>query len=232
MDEQDETAPRDTRAERVQQLLTVPVLAAALVSVPAVFLTTTSGTTKLIGVALNWMSLAVLFGESAALLWASGSIRTWMRRYRAQLTVLGVAVPAVVLAVGPVQILRLLFAVGAFRILRVGRIVRAGRVINRRLRWQGRRARWLVAGAMALALVFVGIVLADPESRTRRVIEWLLERAGVAGTVLIGLAVAALASCLVVAVRHRARRPHGARWSRVFRAWRSPATAPVRRRSG
>lgn len=116
---------RDARAGEVEGRLAIPVLVAALVSVPAVFLTTTGGTTAVIGRVLNWLSLVVLLGESAVLLWLSRDVLAWLRNYRWQLIVTAVAVPAVVFVLGPVQILRLLLAVGALRILRAGRILRA-----------------------------------------------------------------------------------------------------------
>ena len=84
------TAPDDDRARRIQQSLAVPVLAAALLSIPAVFLTTAPGLPGVVGRVLNWLSLAVLVGESAALLWFSGSVRLFVRRYRAQLLIVAI----------------------------------------------------------------------------------------------------------------------------------------------
>lgn len=179
----------DDRAEYVRERLTIPVLVAALVSVPAVFLAATPGLTGLIGRVLNWVSLSVLLGESLVLLWLSGSVRTWIRRYRAQLIIVGVTVPAVVFAVGPVQILRLLLAVGAFRILRVRRIVRAGHVIVRRTGLPGHRGRWVLVGVSLLAGVFATLVLIDPRSRSRRTLYWVTEHLGVGGTVVAALGV-------------------------------------------
>lgn len=193
-------------AERMEQRLAIPVLVAALVSVPAVFLTTTTGATALIGVVLNWASLAVLIGESVVLLWLSGSVSTWLRRYRWQILVAVAAIPAVVFLVGPVQILRLVLAISAIRVFRAGRIVRAARVVIDKAGLGRRRGRWLLAGAGVLAAGFVAIVLADPESRSRKTLLWLLEQLGALPALLLMLATLGLVAIVVALVRRRRSR--------------------------
>jgi hypothetical protein len=193
----------DSRAERVEQRLAIPVLIAALVSVPAVFLTTTDdATTVVIGKVLNWASLVVLLGESVVLLWFSRDIAAWVRTHRWKLLVTVAAIPAVVFVVGPVQILRLILSIGALRVLRAGRILRAGRVIRRRAGLTGKRGHWVIGGVTALAAAFVAIVLADPTSRSRRMTDWILEHFGVLPAVLAGLIAA---GAVFVVVRHRSR---------------------------
>ncbi|WP_028661704.1 hypothetical protein [Saccharomonospora saliphila] len=191
------TGPDDPRSARVQDKLAVPVLSAALVSVPAVFLATTPGVTGLIGSVLNWLSLSVLLGESFVLLWVSGSVRTWVYRYRAQLLVVALTIPAVVFVVGPVQILRLVLTLGAFRILRVRRIMRAGWVIVHKAGLHDRRGHWVLAGVGVLATVFALVVLSDPASRSRKVLDHLVAHLGAPGTALAALGV--LCAGLVVA---------------------------------
>ncbi|PRX48275.1 hypothetical protein B0I33_10489 [Prauserella shujinwangii] len=193
---------RNARAEEVEQRLAGPVLVAALVSVPAVFLSTASGPTAVIGTVLNWASLAVLLGESVLLLVLSRDVAAWIRDHRWHLLVAGVTVPAVVFLVGPVQILRLVLSIGALRVLRAGRIVRAGRVLRRRLGWRHHRGRWLLGGATVLAAAFVTIVLADPTSRSRHVTDWVLDHVGVAPVLAAGLL---LAVGTAVVVRYRRR---------------------------
>ncbi|MGW9308320.1 hypothetical protein ACWGPQ_09940 [Saccharomonospora azurea] len=193
------------RAHHVQQRLTVPVLAASVVSVPAVFLATTPGTLGVVGTVLNWLSLAVLVGESLALLWASGNLRTYVQRYRPQLIVVGITVPAVVFVVGPVQVLRLLLAAGTFRILRVRRILRAGRIVVHRTGLDGRLGRWVLAAATVLALSFSAVVLADPESRSRRLLDHVVDALGVGGAALLALGVATVGLCVTVLVRRDTR---------------------------
>ncbi|MBB3661511.1 hypothetical protein FB384_000415 [Prauserella sediminis] len=178
------------RADEFERKLTIPVLIAALASIPAVFLTRAGGTAAAIGTVLNWASVSVLVGESVVLLWLEGSVRRWLRRYRWQLLVVAAAVPAVVFVIGPLQVLRLVLLLGGFHILRARRIVNAGRVVVERLGLGQRRARWVLAGVIVLAGVFSLIVLADPDSRSRHVVDWFLEHVGVPGTVLAGIAAA------------------------------------------
>lgn len=178
------------RADEFERKLTVPVLIAALASIPAVFLTRAGGAAAAIGTVLNWASVAVLIGESVGLLWLEGSVRRWLQRYRWQLLVVAAAVPAVVFVIGPLQVLRLVLLLGGFHILRARRIVNAGRVVVERLGLGQRRARWVLAVVVVLAGAFSLIVLADPESRSRHVVDWFVERVGVPGTVLAGVAVA------------------------------------------
>lgn len=195
------TDPDDPRIERVQEKLAVPVLSAALVSVPAVFLATAPGITGLIGAVLNWISLSVLLGESFVLLWASGSVRTWVRRYRLQLLVVGLTIPAVIFVVGPVQILRLLLTLGAFRILRVRRILSAGQVIIEKAELSAHRGRWVLAGVVLLAGAFAAMVLADPESGTRRVLTWIVDHLGAGGTAVAAVGLAAVGLAVTVLLR-------------------------------
>ncbi|EIE97892.1 hypothetical protein [Saccharomonospora glauca] len=200
-----EIDPHDHRTQRVQQRLAVPVLSAAVVSVPAVFLATTPGTPGVIGTVLNWLSLAVLMGESVALLWASGSLHAYLRRYRAHLVVVGLTVPAVVFLVGPAQVLRLLLALGAFRILRVRRILRAGKVIVHRTGLDGRRGRWVLTAVTLLAVGFAAVVLANPESRTRRALDRVVDLLGVGGTALAALGVTTIGLVVLVLLRRDTR---------------------------
>lgn len=179
------------RAERWEERLAIPVLAAALVSVPAIFLvTTTDGVSETVGRILNWASMMVLLGESLVLLLLSKDIVDWIGSHRWELVLAVATVPAVVLAVGPVQILRVILAVGTLRVLRVRRILRAGRIMLRKLNL-GTRDRKVVFGVVVvLAGVFVGIVLANPESKTHRFLAWIIEQIGFAATVLTGVLIA------------------------------------------
>jgi len=180
------------RAERWERRLAIPVLVAALVSVPAIFLmTTTEGVSETVGRILNWGSMVVLLGESLVLVLLSRDIVDWVRSHRWELLVAIATVPAVVFAVGPVQILRVILAVGTLRVLRARRILRAGRILLGKLNIRARYRKFVLGGAGVLAVTFVGIVLANPRSKTHRFLAWTIDEIGLLATVLVGAMTAA-----------------------------------------
>ena len=198
--------PVTDREEEWEERLAVPVLVAALASVPAVFLTLLDDPYSTIGTVANWVSGGVLVAETVVLFAVSGDKRDWLTRH-VWLVVLTVAVVvAVVLAIGPVQILRLLRVVGALRIVRAGRILKAARILRDRI---GLTARWgkvMSLGAALLVAAFVSVILADPTSQTREILEsWL----GVSGNiVLVLLAGALVGGATFVVMRQQRRRRH------------------------
>jgi CsoR family transcriptional regulator, copper-sensing transcriptional repressor len=181
----------EDRADRAARKLASPVLVAALASIPATFLTLFEEPLATTGSALNAVSGAVLVAETVVLLALADDKRAWLRRNRWLVGLTVVVVPAVVFAVGPVQILRLARVVGALRIIRVRRIFKAGRIIRERHGLDGRWGRWLTAGVTLLTAGFVAVVLADPTSRSRQVLDDTLGRFSTPGIVLAGLLVAA-----------------------------------------
>lgn len=197
----------DDRVRRVQRRLALPVILAAAASVPAVFLTLAGdGATRLVGVGLNWASLAVLTAESVLLFVLSGDRLAWLWRHKWTLLITAIAIPAVIFAVAPVQVLRLahwfLRFFGALRVLRANRIIKAGRVLARRIGWDGRwRYLPILAGSL-VAAAFVALILADPTSTVRNLIAkidgWL-------GVVAVLVAGAILAAATFVVVRFRRR---------------------------
>ncbi|MPZ27932.1 MAG: hypothetical protein GEV12_16345 [Micromonosporaceae bacterium] len=200
-------AARDRRADRVEERLALPVIIAATVSVPAVFLSVmTEGTAAVVGTALNWASLAVLTVESGLLFLLAGHRIAWLWRHRWTLTILALAIPAVAFVVAPAQSLRLVVQlvrlVGALRVLRAGRILKAGRVLARRIGGDGPKRRLPLLVGSVVAAGFVALVLSDPTSSTRRVLDQLESRSS------LGLALAAgaiLAGATFVVVRYRRR---------------------------
>lgn len=209
----DQTGPQDrnSRADRLERQFAVPVVVAALVSVPAVFLTSIGdGFWAVLGTVLNWASVAVLTTESVALFILAGDRLAWVRRYAWPLVITALAIPAVILSLAPVQVLRLLLTllrhIAALRILRAKRLVSAGRVIGRRISTVGRWRHFPVAAGSAAAAVFVALILADPDSvrAHRRALAAIVDWAGVWPAVAAGclLAVTAL---LMAAWRGRAR---------------------------
>ena len=185
--------PVRDRADRVAQRLALPVLLAALASVPAVFLTLLDDPYESIGTGLNTLSGMVLIAETVVLFAVADDRLAWLRRNR-WLVVLAVAiVPAVAFAVGPVQLLRLtrvahaIRMVGAVRIIRVGRIVKAGRILRERAGLDARWQRVVAMIATLLAAAFVGITLADPTSASGGVLRSAVDVVGVPGILLAGL---------------------------------------------
>lgn len=179
------TVPVD-RADRVAQRLAVPVLVAALASVPAVFLTLFDEPYRSAGTALNTLSGVVLIAETVVLLAVSEHRLQWVRRNPWLVGLAALMIPAVVFAVGPVQLLRLVRLVGALRIIRVGRIVKAGRIMRQRA---GLDTVWerITSGLLiALVAAFVALVLADPTSESRRLLDGALQRFGLIGVLLAG----------------------------------------------
>lgn len=169
---------------RWQQRLALPVLVAALASVPAMFLTVAEGTLGAAGHLVDLISGAVLVAETVILFLVAEHKRAWIRGHLGLIALTVAVVVAVVFALGPVQVLRLVRTVGALRVLRAGRIVRAARAVGLRHGFTGRLAQLLAAGAGVLVAVFVGVVLSDPTSRSRDLLT------DVFGTMSTGLVIA------------------------------------------
>jgi hypothetical protein len=153
-----------TREEQWQQRLAVPVLIAALASVPAMFLTIADGPLGATGYVVDLLSGLVLVTETVILLVVAENKRAWIRGHLGLVLLTVVVVIGVVFALGPVQLLRLVRTVGALRILRAGRIVKAARSLRERHGFTGPLSSVLSFGAGLLVAVFVGVVLADRTS--------------------------------------------------------------------
>lgn len=190
----------------MEKRLTIPVVFAALLSIPAVYLGTLGSPWPVVGTVLNWVSATVLVGETLLMLWLSGSVPDWFRRYRWHLLVAGLTVPAVIFVVGPAQILRLVLVYLKFRMFRAGRIVGAGRAVTSKFRLEGRQRRLVFTVLVVLAAGFLTIELSDPESRSRRAISWLHEHIGLWWTVLALLGLLALVEGVPALVRYLAGR--------------------------
>lgn len=193
---------------RWRRRLALPVIVAAAVSVPAVFLTMLDHPyATRAGYVLNWLSVAVLTAEAALLVLVSRDRRAFLWRHRWTLAITVVAVPAVIFAVAPVQALRLLQLlrlVGTLRILRARTIFKAGTVLARRLGITGRGRYALVLAGSLLAAVFVALVLVDPTANRRhqQVLQELLQSLGPVPVLVAGV-ILAVATFLVVRYRRR-----------------------------
>jgi CsoR family transcriptional regulator, copper-sensing transcriptional repressor len=177
------------RADRWQQKLAIPVLVAALASVPAVFLTLFDDPYDTVGSTVNMVSGGVLVAEAVVLFAVAEHRRQWLRRNWWLVALAVIIVPAVIYAVAPVQLLRVLYvlrAVGALRIIRVKRIFKAGTILRQRAglnQWWQRTIGFLIT---ALIAVFVAIVLADPSSQSRQLLDGAVDRLGLPGILLAG----------------------------------------------
>ncbi|WP_010523858.1 hypothetical protein [Nesterenkonia sp. F] len=189
------------REEQWERRLAVPVLVAALASVPAVFLTLFDQPYATAGTVINWIAGGVLIAETVVLFAVSGDKIDWVRRHKWLVALTVAVVVAVVFAVGPVQLLRLLRIVGALRIIRAGRIIKAGRILQERMGLTGRWSRVPAVLASVLVAAFVAVVLSDPTSQTRAIIEGLIGRTG--GTTAALIAGIVLAGATFVVMRRR-----------------------------
>ncbi|MFU8840331.1 MAG: hypothetical protein ACNA8R_06380 [Nitriliruptoraceae bacterium] len=178
------------RQQRVERAIALPVLIAALASVPAVFLTLFDGRVAQTGSILNGISGAVLIAEAVVLFAVAPDKRRWLSDNR-WLVALSVAVLlAVVFAIGPVQLLRLVRVFGALRIVRVKRIFKAGAIVQERYARDQRWQRATTVLVTVLCATFVAIVLADPTSQSRVWAETAYGWLGPARAVLAGVIIA------------------------------------------
>ena len=223
------------RADRLQERLAVPVMIAALASVPAVFLTLFDGTAEAVGSTINTASGAVLIAEAVVLFAVSQDRIAWLKRNWWLVALAIIIVPAVLFALAPVQLLRvaaqLVRMVGALRILRVRRILKAGRILRRRA---GLDRVWQQVVGVAVSLLvagFVAVVLADPTSDAHEFLDRFVEMDGWVLPVIAGLL---LGGATFVVMRNQGAtddgddapghedpegrehggQEHGARWSR------------------
>lgn len=193
------------------------VLVAAVASVPAVFLATFDGPFGVVGVVLNWLSMIVLTAESALLLWASDDRVRWLRSHWWLVVITVAAIPAVIFAIGPVQVLRLVRVIAAIQLVRVTRLVKVARVLRRRLHLYGARWHAVRAGLLLLAVVFLSVLLSDSTSTSRRLLDSAIEYTGPVTAATIGLVTVFVLVMIWLLMRtlrrrtdyRRARHPHG-----------------------
>jgi CsoR family transcriptional regulator, copper-sensing transcriptional repressor len=187
----------EDRADRLAERIALPVLIAALASVPAVFLTLFDDPYQTVGEGLNTLSGGVLIAETVVLFAVAENRWEWVKRNKWLVLLALAIIPAVVFAIGPVQLLRLLRVAGALRIIRVGRILKAGRIVRERAGLTKTWERVIGVAATLLCAAFVAVVLADPTSaiwnlgdpgsEERQAIEGVIARLGWLGALIAGV---------------------------------------------
>jgi CsoR family transcriptional regulator, copper-sensing transcriptional repressor len=204
--------PAEDRADRLQQRLAVPVLIAALASIPAIFLTLLDDPWSTIGTGVNSVSGGVLVLETVVLLTLTEDRRAWLRRNWLLVVVTIIIIPAVIFAIGPAQLLRLLPVmrvlgvvrfVGALRILRVKRILKAGRILRERYGMDRGWERAITVGISLLCAAFVAVVLADPTSTSGEYARRALDAVGLPGAIAAVIAGGIIAAATYVVARDR-----------------------------
>lgn len=192
------------RKTLLQQRLAAPVLVAALASVPAVFLTLLDDPARTAGVVINTLSGAVLIAETVVLFALADDKLGWLKRNRWLVGLSAIVIPAVLFAAGPLQLLRVVRAVGALRIVRVGRILKAGRLMRERAGLNSTWQRIVGAAVGLLVALFVAVVLSDPTSHTRQLLDGAVRHVGMTGVLLAGV-VLGLATYVVRSARSGTR---------------------------
>jgi hypothetical protein len=198
--------PTNVRAAVAERRFAGAVVLAAIASVPATLLTLTDGAAATAGHLVNALTLLVFLAEAVVLFALADDRRLWLRRHRLLIGITIATIPAVLLALGPVQVLRVLRVlrvVGGLRILRVRRVLKAARVLRSRAGLRGPAWR-LTSGALTLAgAAVVGLVLSDPTSTTRQLLDSSLSRFGPLPVLLAGATAAVATYVLARQRRHR-----------------------------
>lgn len=173
--------------ERWETRLAWPVFVAAIVSVPAVFLTLLDEPFEMIGHVGLWLVTAVLVFETVVLFLVSPAKIDWIRRNWWLIGLTGGGILAVVFSIGPLQLFRVLRSVGALRVMRAKQMARAGESLGKKghSRWHqllGKVLATLVVGS------FVVIAMVDPDSEARGALEnWVGEDGAIAAAVAAGV---------------------------------------------
>lgn len=160
----------DEIQQRWENRLAWPVLIAAILSVPAVFLTLLDEPWEMIGHIGLYLTTAVLVIETTVFFLISPKKVDWVRRNWWLIGLTVATILAVAFSIGPMQLFRTVRSVGALRVLRAKQVAKAGESLankskKRWRRWLGQILATLVVGA------FVVLALAVPESEARTTIE-------------------------------------------------------------
>ena len=164
--------------DRWETRLAWPVLIAAVISVPAVFLTLLDEPFELIGHVGLYLATAVLVFETVVLFLVSPKKIAWVLRNWWLIGLTIATILAVIFSIGPMQLFRTVRSVGALRVLKAKQVAKAGESLankgNKRWRrWFGQILATVVVGT------FVVLALAVPESEARTTLENYVGEEGV-----------------------------------------------------
>ncbi|GAA1816107.1 hypothetical protein [Nesterenkonia flava] len=163
----------DEIEERWENRLAWPVLIAAIVSVPAVFLTLLDEPFEMVGHVGLWATSVVLVLETVILFLVSPKKIEWVRRNWWLIGLTIVTILAVVFSIGPMQLFRLLRSAGALRVLRAKQVAKAGESLGKKGKSQWRKRLGKILATVVVA-TFVVIALVDPDSEARSFLEGLV----------------------------------------------------------
>jgi hypothetical protein len=156
---------RDPRGARWEQRLHRPVLAAAWLAIPTVFLyfSKLEGATAVVALTLAWAIWVVFLVEAVVMLSVVRDRRAWIRGHLLSLAILLATFPLLTHLLEALLAARALSGVQGIRVLQVLYLAKAakllkGLVIVRRSGWTPRHPVLGAAGALLLAVVLVGIV--------------------------------------------------------------------------
>lgn len=164
--------------DRWETRLAWPVLIAAIISVPAVFLTLLDEPFEMIGHVALYLATAILVFETIVLFLVSPKKVAWVLRNWWLIGLTIATILAVIFSIGPMQLFRTVRGVGALRVLRAKQVAKAGESLatkgrSRRRRWFGQILATVVVGA------FVVLALVVPESEARTTLENYVGEEGV-----------------------------------------------------
>lgn len=164
--------------ERWEKRLAWPVLLAAILAVPAVFLTLLDEPFEMIGHIGLYLATAVLVLETVLFFVISPKKVAWVLRNWWLIGLTFATILAVVFSVGPMQLFRTVRSVGALRVLRAKQVAKAGESLAKKSgkpwrRWLGQILATVVVGA------FVVLALVVPESEARSTLENYVGEEGV-----------------------------------------------------
>lgn len=172
--------------ERWEQRLAWPVLIAAIVSVPATFLTLLDEPWEMIGHIGLYATSVVLVAEVLIFFLISPKKIEWVKENKWLIGLTILTIIAVVFSIGPMQILRVVRSVGALRVLRAKQVATAGEKLGKDGRNRWRRIFGKVLATIIVA-IFVVVALIDPDSEARQFLESLVgEEGAVAGAFVAG----------------------------------------------